>query len=829
MEIEILPDQRRMLVILRRPGRPDWRERFNPDSAKKRKQLAAECGVTDDEFTAQCEECRARGGAVIRVINPSAPALDCFIVRKIDATRGTGEQVRGSPADILTRLQSIPVDHVIEWQSGDSLCCLDVDYHDSTPPSADWLTAQIMTNLRPRPIAWHVSRNGGLHCFYIASDPLTAEELAATAALRYRSIDSTAGLELKRVVRGPGAARVHTYTTQDSGVGFTDWLGSPEYDGSERASWLEAQAMEIDRRYAHERCPISGGPSHAEPVVVGEAGIYCHRCAGLGLSLGCRRAGFAPWAAILGAPSSGELGRLVRSLTHWGHAKWILTQTYGLPEVFARLAYSAAIKAYHAARPSAALIGRVFDPNTEDYARVNDSWVSIATLHPYPRDILPVLSTFPAALYVTGDEVKISPAAVCDLSQFKNLQSRGYSNIELVHGIRLAESDRLTAAVPNPDIIRTDARRIARYIPKAKRLSDTDAWAEVERIVPRVDQTLIKLLICAFSVAQETRAGLLPILFISGPAGTSKSATCKIAAGIYGSRCGEATFEHDQSRYRASIREAAATSPVVVLNEMLKEGARHRLSVRQTLDIVLTLTPDSTSHGLYRGPVRMGRLPAVVITEPSLPLTIRDETQLSRRIRHYRVTGRKDDWPATIQAAGVPGQDLTLLRCTGEHTALACDSIVSQIADDYLLSPQTWDAIAESLGCRTVEKDANFEDMSGWNRELFRLLCAEPKLTGKDAKQYSNGYKKLTKEDHDKPINTVYSMFADGYGADWTSSRRLLEKSWDALLGVPGKEIHLDMKPNGTNVYMRFRIGPDKSPLAINEQIVDPTNWDHLL
>jgi hypothetical protein len=118
--------------------------------------------------------------------------------------------------------------------------------------------------------------------------------------------------------------------------------------------------------------------------------------------------------------------------------------------------------------------------------------------------------------------------------------------------------------------------------------------------------------------------------------------------------------------------------------------------------------------------------------------------------------------------------------------------------------------------------------MTKWYREFFRLVCQEPDLKGQEAKQYKVGYKKISKEMPEKPLNVVYSVFADGYGADWKTSRRLLEKEWSDLLGAEGP-LYLDIKNSGTDLFVRFRRGPDKSPLAINEQIVDPTGWEALL
>ncbi len=181
----------------------------------------------------------------------------------------------------------------------------------------------MLTSLAPRPIAWHFSRGGGLHLFYVASSPFKANELAAVAALRFRAVDAVAGLELKTVVRGPGAEPVlHTVEQDTGGAVLGDWFAAEGTDEEARDEWLERENLQIDGRYDHTKCPIAPSADEPgakrDPVCVGEAGVYCFLCEGKGRSLGCRRPGFAPWAAVLGAPTSGDLGTMIRGLCHWG-------------------------------------------------------------------------------------------------------------------------------------------------------------------------------------------------------------------------------------------------------------------------------------------------------------------------------------------------------------------------------------------------------------------------------------------------------------------------------------------------------------------------------
>lgn len=840
-ELELTPDRTKMLLVVYTDGRTVHRDRFDPVSAKSRAAVCREWGIAPADFFGWCEETRIHGGAKrFTLPDPVGAKPTSFVVRKMDEPTSAGVAYDMDDSQFVKHvLPSVPVTHVAVWSDAARLCCLDVDYHEGTPPDREWLTTFVTTRLCPKPLAWHFSRGGGLHLFYVAAGSLTAEELAACAALRLRSADSVCGLELKTVVRGPGDETVHTYPSQDTAAGSIDWFGAPEYDEADRDAWLESEGMECGRRYDHTKCPIDPCEgAEREPVAVLETGVYCFRCNGKGLTRGSRRAGFVPWASLLGSPSAGELGGLVRHMVHWGHARWVLTERYGFPEPLARLAYRAALKAFHEGQPSEALIPHVWTKSTDGLARVNDLWLSIDDSHSYPKEILPILGRLPVCMYVDADGKKVvDPATVCEVNQTKSIDRYGYRNIAVVHGFRLAsrflpDPDQTTVAVLNPDLRRAvSARRFPRYVPCSKRMNEEEAWKTLESVVPRVDRVYVRTLLASFGCAQETRLGLHPIMFISGVSAAGKSAMAQLAAGILGARSSEPKFEAAEDRFRESIRKGGQEGPVVVINEMIKDSGKgkYRLTPREALDFVLTATPHSTSHQLYKGPVKMGRLPALVLTETMVPEGLHEETQLARRIRHHYVAGAKRDWKKTIAAAGL--EDLHLIRTVSDDVARACDAIMSGVVDDCFCMPETWDTIADRLGVHTIEESTDYEDPTPMLRELFRLVCATPKLTGRDAKvARGEGYKKIAKADtsgdEDSDLATLYSQFVPPLA--WTDARKLVEKDWSKILGTD-EVVRLDTKAEGATVcYLRFCVGPLKKPTKVNQQIVDPTDWSRL-
>ena len=838
-EIQLYRDRTRMVVTRIVNGKADYQDRFDPLSAKARKAVAVAAGVTE-AWLFECVQAvkpDQTDVATFTVPEATAAAASGICVRPIDKPRAEGTVSTKNPAEWLKNdLQAVPVDHVVEWDGFERLCCLDIDYHEIPVPDRNWLEAVVLTRLAPKPYAWHFSRGGGLHLFYLGDDTYSADDLAAVAALRFRAIDSSAGLELKHVVRGPGSEHVTCNGHHDNGSTVLGaWFGAEGTDEEARDKWLDSENMALGSRYDHSRCPICPTPdapgAKRDPVTVSEHGIYCFVCEGKGRGLGCRRPGFASWGAILGAPASGDVGVMVRRICHWGHAQYVLTEKYSMPAPLAKLAYRAALKTFHAGKTSYNLIPGAFAELTGELTRSNNQWMNLPVSYQYTTGIDPLLGLLPVAQRWDEDKgcAKADTAAVALLQQSMDLTDWGFPNVDSVHGFKIAAqffpntSGRTQVAVPNPELSRKSPRYVPRYVPRSERMSEDAAWAAIETVVPRIDRTLIKVAICAFGSAQETRAGLTPIVFVSGPSGAAKTSTITIACGIFGAKSQGCVFNADTDRFRQSMFAGAQTGPAIVMNELLKDAARSRgrLTPREALDPILNLTPDSASHAMYRGPVRFGRVPSVWVTEPKCPLTIRDETQLARRIRHHQVEGRKDEWKETLAAAQL--WDMHLIRLVSDKVNDACNAIVSYVCDEFFCIPMTWDQQANALGVKTIEDDVAFEDNTTQLLDFFRLVAEAPALDGRRAKIYGEGYKKIGRSggsaDDDTDLVATYTYFADAAGGpDWLKARRLEEKDWSAVLKTDSP-VSLDLKNDGSCVFIRFRVGPAKKPLALNGDI----------
>lgn len=833
LELRITPaSMGRVVAAVYRDGKLVDSDTFNPHAAKARRGAANRLRISEPDLLGWADEVRRDN--IQKSFDLSAPppsTEERFVVRELGKDRVTGEVHQMAPSRFVKEiLPNVPLSHVAEWKGQTKISCLDVDYHDSNAPDRRWLEAVVLTRLLPRPYAWHFSRSGGLHLFYVAIDDLGADELAAVAALRFRAFDATAGLELKDVVRGPGDETVTTLDEPDSGgSALTDWFAS-ELDDESRDEWLRERGMTLEGRYDHSRCPICPTPDEPgakrDPVVVGDHGIYCFVCEGKGRSMGCRRPGFAPWPVILGAPSSGDLGRMVRNLAHWGHARWVLRAKYGMPDGLDKLAYSAALKAYHAGKPTAALVPEVFNQHTDEYAHSASMWCDVEQSHTY-KDPRSAVECMPAAMCVDENgRPAVVKVKVDNLLANKDHGNHGYPDIETVHGFKVAAvyqpSGKIQVSIINPALKEAGPRFQPKYIKRSDRMPEAEAWAVLETVLPKIDRKLIETAICAFATSQETRNGMNPMVFVSGPSASGKTSQVKVAAGIVGSKAMEAVFDPTNQRFRESLKEGKNLGCGVLVNEILKDAGRgHRgLSAKEALDPLLNITPDSLSHVLYQGQGRFGRVPAIFLTEPQCPLSLHEETQIARRVRHHPVVGRKDEWKATLAQAKC--SDLHLIRTVGSKVNAACDAIMSYVCDRRFGTPQTWDQQADAVGVPTIEEDPGFKDSTPQLIEFFQLVCGAPEMEGRTAKIYGKGFKKISRgeglTEKDEDLCVIYSHFADGNGANWIRARKLEEKDWAGILKT-GQPVSLDLNTDGANVYARFRVGSTKNPVAFNGDI----------
>ncbi len=845
--VELIKAGQSVLWTLFEDGKVVKRAKFNPHTPSQVNATARELGVSSDEVNEWVSQI---GNKTPVRFTPAAPKTKQFemYTRGIQFLR-RAEDLASGPVRELLRYALVDhpagVDTLLDWSDSEAACCLDVDYHGRQPPSRLWAEAQAGLNTSPAPIGWHFSRSGGLHLFYVGVDDFTAEELAAVAALRWKATDPTAVCELKTQVRGPGGEEVRWSGRQETNGVLSRWLGTGNlYDEAEREEWLAERGLSLEQRYDHEFCPIDPGPdggASRQPVRVGEAGVFCHVCEGKGAALGSRRPGFAPWSAVLGSPAAGPVGGMVRSLCHWGHAKHVLAERLGLTGPIARLAYTAALKAYHADKPSFDLIPGVFDSALDPVIRVGRAWVNVETGCEYvQRNLIFIVPEMPAVRYV-GEDKKIKAQSGL-VGQFTSpgvdLADWGYPALQEVIGYRFTErfipdayyrTDRIPFTRAAPRIDRAEKKYRPEYLPYTRRPPEDEYWGRLETIFPGLDRNLIRLLLAGAGIAQETRRMSDGILFLSGSTGAAKTSHCSIASAVLGAGSGRMRFDTERPQTLRQISEAATRSPIVTIDEIFKDATRGRgaMAYNQAVESLFDLNENTMFQKMYVGQVPLGRPFLLTATEIAFPPQLREEAQIARRVRHYRVEGAKD-WEPTRAAAGLA--EIENLRLLSPKIAEACNAILSEVTDRWFSAPVSWDEVAEYYGALKVSHDPAFADDKRLLRCYFRLLCGladevKPRTLAALSSD-GRGWKKIER-DSDSDMTQFYTQFANDTQGGWSESRRLTEQDWTRVLGAD-KVVMYQQKFVGGAVFARFVSGPLKKPTFVNEQCHDPKTIEEL-
>jgi hypothetical protein len=586
--------------------------------------------------------------------------------------------------------------------------------------------------------------------------------------------------------------------------------------------WLHERGLFAGGRYQHDRCPICPDePSHGDPVFIADHGIYCHHCAAHGAHVGGHRPGFVPYATLLNPGFSPVLHSLVRNRTHWAHAQIVLAAKYGFTGEIARHAYRALLKLEYNHDPT---VHRVFTAG-KDLIRQPGRWTTVDGDATYKVQYLAhVLGALPACQFPDGQP---NPEKIDRFRQQTDLTELGYPPITLIRGCRIYshhmdfdDPNRITTVAPNA-LLRPESMAAfrPRYVRPDQRMDLPDAWRVYERYFPGLVRNFLLLQIAAKGVS-EGAVGLPPLILVTGPSGAAKSATVTLAAATCGDNSTEVIWSTNQERFRQAIKAGIDAGSFVSVHEILKDALRAGLTPVEALDPILTLTPTSTSHVLYVGPVALGRLPAFTLTDTYCPQEVRDDVQLARRLIYVRLPSRVDwETPLTTRAGG---KGIEAFRTFGPEEAEAANAVLSHVIDTYFQHPMTLRAIAAHLGFTTLEDSQDFDDPRELLRRFFELVCNAPdRLNEADQRRWrGRGWKKIQRQDETE-LADLWRQLADGEGEEYTRSRRCRETDWGGLLGHNGLPITFEVSHSShATVAVRFRLGNHTS-YRVNEECLD--------
>ena len=708
-------------------------------------------------------------------------------------------------ADFAQALTCATPQHVIEWDDSETTAVLDIDFHRASVPAfRDLETAVLMID--PAPPYWFESLHGGAHLIYRRYANRPACDHAAIAALYMLRHFPECSAEVLTRTRGTDKLKQRTPTDSTRALGtlYHDNRSNPE----QWNEFLHRRNLSVGERYPHTCCPCAPGnraEGNSPPVAVYDDHIYCYVCAADGRCYGSKTAGYFPAATFLDDSVSSLFRSCVDNRTHWEHAKYVVCPAVRGNENLAKTVYGAALRAVHGVDDI--LSRHVFTAGV-DLVRYEGHWGNTDGTPFHFRSAYPAtIAALPRALVADSDgTVRENREIVERLMQPASLEKYGYPAVVIIWGIQLTAllpppHDKIYTLLPTTKL-RSERMRShrPRYVPPAGRMTEEAAWNEIEKVFPTINRAAVKLLIAAKGCA-EGGAGLPPMLFFTGPTGSSKTATAKIAAAICGDEAKTIAYTPNIERLRAGVLDAKKNGTFALFDEYLKGAARDgRADPTSAMDVLLNFTEDSVSHVLYVGPVAMGSLPVCIWCDTFIPKEVQEHAQLGRRLTAVYFPDKKQ-WEHPMRDAGINVPDN--LRAKGNsHLRAAADAILSYVIDEFFSSePPIFRDIAEKLGFAQLEACDLTTEKHTAIRKLFDLVCKAPALTGADKARWADRGWKLIDLDRESELSEAWRVLADL--KDRTQSRSIREEDLKSVLSLSRPAV-LDTRSHGTKLVIRF-------------------------
>lgn len=710
-----------------------------------------------------------------------------------------------SPAEALeAALREEPeVESVVRWDGQKEMCAVDLDFDRDGLQFTELLVA--LDGFQPQPCFAWTTHGGGVRLVYVAAGDHTAEEIAAVAASNFVALHPHASVELKhetRHPRGPGpggtlcsevSRRQQTFDRRT----IAKLLGVRVATDAETAQWLEERGLELGQRYDHAACPVAPSDRGGRrPVLVGENGVMCFVCEAAGVCSGSSKPGFFPYAHLCGSRQSTVLYSMLENGTHWEHAKFFVPNVLGTVAPFARLVYSAGLVEFRGRHDA----DRCFVAG-RDFVRMSDRWTNCCG-EPYHGDVKPILAQLPACSFVDENgRVRVDRGKTVVLSQSFDLTKYGYPSAEPIFGIEMwPNENRPGRVVVQTRELSADSAAPLRpmYECTAQRTPEDRVKDEFNACCPGFRWEFLLLLIAARGVA-EGAASEPPMVFVTGPTGASKSLSVFLAASVCGDRNTEVVWCPNSDRLRQAVVDATSSGTFVTFNEVLKEANTHAAKNGSAMNFVLNLTPDSMSHYMYVGPVRMGKLPVFVWTDTELPESIKRNAQLARRLVHVHLPSAVD-WEKSLKDSGVfhPKR----FRVSSERRARVANAVLSHVIDRFFRPPVTFEEIARSLGFGRMIDSQEAEEGREALKTLFETTVAAPEISGVDCVRWKGRGWKVLSRDVETPLREAWATVADP--ENFFASRAASEADWQRVVGLR-EPTKLEVRVHGARIALRFR------------------------
>lgn len=780
---------------------------------------AAKALRTDRDTLVRIVDAFERTGRCDFVVSPSgqSSSLTLRVRGLLDTADKAQSLVTENPIDSLCLLFNTPtefVEPVVAWDSPLSLCAVDMDAEYWNERRLQ----ELLETFEPKPaLAW-VTKGGGLRMVFHAHERLNAEEVAAVAYLHLSASARYTSLELKTDTRFP----TEKVFRQQQGTDFSvlrRWLRQYSVDDTVTADWLADRGMKVGDRLEHDKCPVSPSTTaKGTPVLVTENGIKCFVCEAHGVLCGSSKPGFFPYSAFVGGSTATLLYSCLENMTHWEHAQHVMEELFNSRNYAMMLAYRAALKLHHAQLTND--LCDIIMSAGRNLLRMDGRWTN-SNGESYTKELKAVVASLPAACAV-NEKGKFNPlpARVSALQQTFDLDKYGYPHLTPIFGLKMftryAESkdyNKVRVVVQTPVLSRDNMERLRpRYVESTKRVASP--WDTICRLYPGICVPYVKLMLVAKGYA-EGATGMPPMVFVTGPTGAAKTGCIHVAASIAGDCVSEHVWSSNVDRTRQAIKDSKDTGTYVAFNEFMKEAERQKQTALQAADFILNLTPNSMSWKIWTGPVRLGDLPVFIWTDTRMPLELKQDAQLARRLIHVNLSSEVD-WRPTLFANGI--SQIQDFRVSSQEHADIANTIISEIIDEFFKSTTSFEEAARSLGFTPLRESAEAEEGNEALVAFYKAVCAAPALDGADATRWSGKGWKLINRNQVTPLQELWEQICD---ESWRESRRCTAEDWQKLMKAK-HPIRFEGRVHGSSrMAVRFRSADgNRTTYLVNEELL---------
>ena len=656
--------------------------------------------------------------------------------------------------------------------------------------------------LRYCSLLWPSKTPGHWHAVYNHTAGYDAIELAAMDAYRIQLVYPDAKLELVTKTRVP--ADKPTASTPKPVQEFLE-----EYSAG---TWLLDRDLKPGDRLPHTDCPVNPSPrslGKVDPICLREHYVHCYICEADGIKRGSKNPGRFPYSVLSGDLRPTKLSILIDNMVHYGHGKYVM-YTSGVGEPVARNLYSGLLKSKHGVDdpriPSCFLAGEPLG-----IVRYQGYWSDDGGTALVLDKASAILKSLPSSQRVDHRGNAAPNATQLEwLSQPIDLSLIGYIPLIPLNGIQLTQFQAHDSKVfklrqgKNPPI----------YLPDTKRMEEEASWQELQKVFPGLNRKAITALIVGRGCS-EFRVGLPPMLFISGAAGTGKTATVSIAAAICGDSCTPVTLNRDRDRFDNEFLSAKSRSGFVLFDEFFKFAKQAAMTDVEAMQGLLKYGGEGMAYKIYIGAVPMGDLPMMVWADTDIPPEVLQHEQIGRRV-YSLWFGKTLSWEKPLADSGIY-EPRKLRENAWDELLVAINSILSRIIDRYFTGPPTdYTVCMDELGIKKINQSEQIEIKNQLIRDLFDAVCAKGDIKDKsDMKRWSARGMKIAK-DNDAAI-LAYELLQSEREKRTLMCRSLSETDLAKVLGSQHTVI-FQVQRRGAKYAMRFVSEDGK---IVNKELVN--------